>query len=226
MTHALNGKRILVTQVETFMGPAICEELRAQGAEVIPHEGALISSESCSEAIAAAGEFDILIANLAIAAPTTRATEVTDEEWSDVFEALVHPLPRLARAVLPNWQERGSGKIIVVGSASALRGINRTSTYCAARGAQLSWVQAVGIEMAQHGIQVNCVAQNFVENPSYFPQEVQENPRFQERLKREVPLGRLVTAKEDVSLIAYLCSDVADCFVGQAFPMCGGWVNR
>lgn len=226
MSQALQGKRILVTQAETFMGPAICDELTVQGADVIRHEGALTTPDAVIDAIDSAGDFDILIANLAIAAPTTPATEVADEEWTAVFDALVHPLPRLARAVLPAWEARGSGKLIVVGSASALRGINRTSTYCAARGAQVSWVQAVGLEMARHGIQVNCIAQNFVENPSYFPTEVQENPRFQERLKREVPLGRLVTAKEDVSLIAYLCSDVADCFVGQVFPMCGGWVGR
>lgn len=226
MSPVLQGKRILVTQAETFMGPAICDELTVQGADVIRHEGALTTPDAVIDAIDSAGDFDILIANLAIAAPTTPATEVADEEWTAVFDALVHPLPRLARAVLPAWEARGSGKLIVVGSASALRGINRTSTYCAARGAQVSWVQAVGLEMARHGIQVNCIAQNFVENPSYFPTEVQENPRFQERLKREVPLGRLVTAKEDVSLIAYLCSDVADCFVGQVFPMCGGWVGR
>ena len=56
--------------------------------------------------------------------------------------------------------------------------------------------------------------------------ELQANPRFQERLKREVPLGRLVGAREDAQFAAYLCSDAADCFVGQVFPLCGGWVGR
>ena len=69
-------------------------------------------------------------------------------------------------------------------------------------------------------------AQNFVANPTYFPPEVQANPRFQERLKREVPLGRLVSAREDATFAAYLCSDAASCFVGQVFPVCGGWVAR
>ncbi len=168
----------------------------------------------------------MLVANLAIPAPATLATDVEDDEWSSVFDALVHPLPRLAKAVLPGMIERGGGKIVVIGSASALRGIYRSSTYCAARGAQVSWVQAVGLEVARHNIQVNAVAQNFVENPSYFPPQVQANPKFQERLKREVPLGRLVSPQEDASFIAYLCSDAADCFVGQVFPVCGGWVTR
>ena len=44
--------------------------------------------------------------------------------------------------------------------------------------------------------------------------------------QREVPLGRLVSAREDALFAAYLCSSAADCFVGQVFPVCGGWVGR
>ena len=96
----------------------------------------------------------------------------------------------------------------------------------AARGAQLAYVQAVGVEVAGKGVQVNAIAQNFVDNPTYFPPEVQADPRFRERLAREVPLGRLVAADEDAEFAAYLCSDAANCFVGQVFPVCGGWVQR
>jgi 2-keto-3-deoxy-L-fuconate dehydrogenase len=118
------------------------------------------------------------------------------------------------------------GKILLIGSASALRGMKRTSSYSAARGAQLAYIQAVGVEVAPHNVQVNAIAQNFVENPTYFPPEVQENSRFQERLRHEVPLGRLIKAEEDAEFAAYLCSDSANCFVGQVFPICGGWVTR
>jgi len=208
------------------MGPALCTLLEKQGAEVVKQYGSLEDVSEPSKIVSQAGKVDILIANLAISAPTTPATDVDDAEWDEVFNAIVHPLPRLARAVLPQMIERGSGKIIVMGSASALRGINRASSYCAARGAQISYTQSLGLEMARNNIQVNAIAQNFVENPSYFPEEVQANPRFQERLKREVPLGRLVSAEEDASFVAYLCSDAADCFVGQVFPLCGGWVAR
>jgi 2-keto-3-deoxy-L-fuconate dehydrogenase len=90
----------------------------------------------------------------------------------------------------------------------------------------LAYVQAVGVELAPHNVQVNAIAQNFVDNPMYFPTEVQTTPRFQERLVREVPLGRLVSAREDALFAAYLCSNAADCFVGQVFPVCGGWVAR
>ncbi len=138
--------------------------------------------------------------------------------------------PKLERATLSNGipvvLARRSGKILLMGSAAALRGQKRTTTYSAARGAQLAYVQSVGVEVAPHNIQVNAIAQNFVENPTYFPPEVQANPRFQERLQREVPLGRLVGALEDAEFAAYLCGESANCFVGQVFPVCGGWVPR
>lgn len=226
MNQTLSGKRILVTHAAAFMGPALCEVLEKQGATVIANNDSLLEADSVAAMIEGAGRVDVLVANLAIAAPTSLATEASDSEWRDTFAALVDPLPRLVRAVLPQMIERRCGKILVMGSAAALRGQKRTSTYSAARGAQLAYVQAVGVEVAQHNVQVNAIAQNLVDNPTYFPQEVQANPRFQERIKREVPLGRLVSAEEDAAFAAYLCSDAANCFVGQVFPVCGGWVTR
>ena len=208
------------------MGPALCEALAQQGAVVIASTDPLTDIGAAAAVVHAAGVVDILVANLAISAPSSLATEASESEWRDTFAALVDPLPRLFRAVLPQMVERRAGKILLIGSASALRGLKRTSTYSAARGAQLAYVQAVGVEVAPHNVQVNAIAQNFVENPTYFPAEVQANPRFQDRLKREVPLGRLVSASEDAAFAAYLCSEAANCFVGQVFPVSGGWVTR
>lgn len=226
MQNTLVGQRILVTQASEFMGPALCEVFAEQGADVVRCNRELTSPGSAEAAVHEAGDLDVLVANLALPAPSTPATEVDEDEWRAVFGALVDPLPRLVRAAVPRMVQRGGGKILVVGSASALRGMKRASTYSAARGAQLAFVQAVGVELAPQRIQVNAIAQNFVENPTYFPPEVQANPRFQERLAREVPLGRLVAAREDALFAAYLCSRAADCFVGQVFPICGGWVTR
>jgi len=222
----LTGKRILVTQADVFMGPELCSVLAEQGATVIADTQAMHSPHAPAAALAQAGDIDVLIVNLAVPAPTTAAADVSDAEWNDTFAALVHPLHRLVRAALVPMIARRAGKIVLMGSASALRGMKRASTYSAARGAQLSYIQAVGVEVAPHQVQVNAIAQNFVENPTYFPPEVQANPKFQQRVAREVPLGRLVGAREDASFAAYLCSDAANCFVGQVFPVCGGWVAR
>ena len=226
MQNTLTGKRVLITQSTEFMGPVLCEVFAAQGADVVASSEALADAGLAERVVRDAGRIDILVANLALKAPSTPAADVTEDEWREVFAALVDPLPRLVRAATPDMVARRAGKILVMGSASALRGMKRASTYSAARGAQLAYVQAVGVEMAPHNVQVNAIAQNFVDNPTYFPAEVQANPRFQERLAREVPLGRLVSAREDAQFAAYLCSSAADCFVGQVFPVCGGWVGR
>ncbi len=224
--NSVAGLRVLVTQATAFMGPALCEVLAEQGAELVRSDAELSPPGAAEAAVAAAGDVDVLVANLSIVAPSTPVPQVDDAEWRAVFAALVDPLPRLARAVLPGMLRRGGGRVLVIGSASALRGMKRASSYSAARGAQLAWVQAAGVELAPQKIRVNAIAQNFVDNPTYFPPEVQANPKFQERLAREVPLGRLVAAREDALFAAYLCSPAADCFVGQVFPVCGGWVAR
>ncbi len=222
----LAGKRVLLTQASDFMGPVLTEVFTGLGAEVIAHHGPIDDPARPAQLVAEAGHIDILLAHLAVPAARKPAVDTSDDDWSHAFRHMVDPLPRLVRAVLPQMTARGHGKVLLMGSASPLRGMKRASTYSAARGAQLAYIQSVGVEVAPHKVQVNAIAQNFVENPTYFPPEVQADPAFKERLKWEVPLGRLVGAHEDAMFAAYLCSRHADCFVGQVFPVCGGWVPR
>ena len=103
--------------------------------------------------------------------------------------------------------------------------MRRTSTYSAARGAQLAYVRALGTEVAASGVQVNAIAQNFVDNPTYFPAEIQALEKFQRRLATEVPVGRLATPEEDAMLAVFLACDEVRFMVGQAIPFAGGWVT-
>ncbi|HSH06478.1 MAG TPA: SDR family oxidoreductase [Burkholderiales bacterium] len=216
---SLAGKRVYVTQIDEFMGPALVDAFRA-------HDAAVLGARGAEEAaLRATGHIDVLVCNLGVPAPSTRAHEVGDAEWRSVFAGMVDPLPRLFRAVLPQMLERRAGKIVVMGSATALRGQKRTSTYAAARGAQLAYVRAVGAEVAAHNVQVNLIAQNFIENPMYYPPEVQALPAFRERLKREVPANRLGTAQEDALFAVFLASNEVCFITGQAIPFSGGWVG-
>ncbi len=225
LAESLKGRRVLITQAGEFMGPALCAAFEAHGAEVIADAGPLLDPARPAGLIAESGQVDVLVVNLSCAAPSTAATEVGEEEWRSVFEHLVHPLPRLCRAVLPQMLARRAGKIIVMGSAAALRGMRRASTYSAARGAQLAYVRALGVEVAPMNVQVNAIAQNFVDNPTYFPPEVQQLEKFQKRLASEVPVGRLATPQEDAMLAVFLASDEVRFMVGQSIPFAGGWVT-
>jgi 2-keto-3-deoxy-L-fuconate dehydrogenase len=224
MTGRLEGRRAVVTQANDFMGPAIVALFAEEGAEVVEDGGDLRAEGSAEALIVRAGRVDVLIVNLALPNPRALAHETTDAQWEEVFAAIVAPTHRLVRAVLPQMLERRSGKIVVVGSAAALRGTPRRSCYGAARGAQHAYVRNVGIEVAPHNVQVNATGQIFVENPTYFPPEVIDTPELARRLE-EVPARRLATGREAAELILFLASDNSDFIVGQIFPYAGGWTQ-
>ena len=224
MQQRLAGKRILITQAQDYMGPAFAAMFREHGAEVIEDCSDLTQVDAAAELIAASGQIDVLVANLAAAAAGARVTQVEEETWQTMFDVMVHPLHRLVRAVLPAMIERRSGKVIVVGSATVLKGAPGVAAYSAARSAQVGYVRSVGAEVASHNVQVNLIAQHFVENQAYFSEQFQQTDAFK-RLLATVPSGRLATATEDALLAVFLASNESDFFVGQAIPFSGGWTQ-
>ncbi len=223
MSGRLQGQRVVLTQADTFMGPDIKAVFEAEGAHVVADERDLTEPGAARRLIDGAGRVDVLMANLAAVNPKTAADETTDDQWRRMFEVMVDPLHRLVGAVLPQMIGRRQGKIVVMGSASALRGMPNWSAYSAARGAQLAYVRAAGVEVAPHNVQINAIAQTFVENPSYFAPDYVKSEAFKERLK-QVPIGRLATGREDALLALFLASGESDFLVGQVIPFAGGWV--
>ena len=221
----LAGKRVLVTQASDYMGPATIELFREHGAEVIADESDLTQPQAAQDVVDAAGHIDILVANLAADARFgIMAVDTDDTVWDTAFDVMVHPLHRLCRAVLPQMYERRAGKVVVFGSATGLKAIPGVSAYSAARTAQVGYVRNVGVEAASYNVQVNLIAQNFVENEAYFPLEFQQTPEFKQ-VMTSVPIGRLATAREDALFALFLASNESDFFIGQSIAFSGGWVQ-
>jgi 2-keto-3-deoxy-L-fuconate dehydrogenase len=221
----MNGKRVVVTQISAFMGKDLVERFSAEGADLLADDRDLTASGAAEALIAEAGEVDVLVANLAAEQPRTTVLDTDDAVFRAMYEAMVYPLHRLVRAVLPQMIVRRRGKIVVVGSASGLKGMPNYSAYGSARGAQLAYVQDVGTEVAPHNVQVNAIAQTFVENATYFPPDYQATDEFKERIKG-APAGRLAHGWESAALALFLAGHESDFFVGQVFPFSGGWVTR
>ena len=80
-SNNLKGKRILVTQADTFMGPKLCEVFAEMGAEVIGDNQLLTDPALPARIIEAAGTIDVLVVNLAVPAPFTKLEKVQDNEW-------------------------------------------------------------------------------------------------------------------------------------------------
>ena len=227
MAQRLAGKRVLLTQANDYMGPATEALFSAEGALVMADSSDLTQAGRCEALVAESGQIDILVANLASKNYSgIEAEALEDAQWHETFDTMVHPLHKLCQAVLPQMKQRRAGKIVVFGSATALKGLKTVTAYSAARAAQVGYVQSLGVEVAPHNIQVNLIAQNYVENPVYYPPELQENESFMKSLRRQVPLGRLARADEDARFALFLASEESDFFVGQAIPFSGGWIQR
>lgn len=225
MPGRLAGKRALVTFADSYMGPAIAERFDSEGAEVVRDTSALADRASVDAMVAGAGEIDILVANTAEPPHPTDVEAIADEDWMALFEKLTHPLMRVVRAVTPQMKERQSGKIIAVTSAAPLRGIPKVSGYCAARGAQNAFVRAVGLELAKYNVQVNAIAQNYVANNVYYPDEMITTDRFAQHLDRLVPTKRVAPSEETAELAVYLAGAFSTHVVGQVIPFAGGWAT-
>lgn len=224
MSQRLAGKRILVTSCDTFMGPPIADLFRSEGAEVIADPGALLGANEPAELVEGAGRIDVLVANLDIAAYGARVSDIDDGEWNAGFDAMVHPLMRLVRAVSPQMIERGSGAIVVLASSSPLRRMKpHAISYVTARAAQNAFVRSAGHELAAHNVRLNAIAQNFVENETYYPPAIMENEKFRARLKSEVPAQRLGRPEESAELALFLASDASSFVFGQLISSDGGW---
>jgi 2-keto-3-deoxy-L-fuconate dehydrogenase len=223
MSDRLKNKRVLVTQSSAFMGPAVVELFSNEGAHVVADDRDLRAEGACQRAIEEAGELDVLVANLAHPPEPSPVEQIQDGEWHALFDSMVHPLMRLVRAVAPGLIARRAGKIVVIGSAAPLRGIARNSAYCAARGAQNAFVQAVGLELAPHSVQINAIAQNYVQNPTYFPPGLLDSARFQQHVARNVPARRTAESWESAELALFLASHNSDFLCGQVIPFAGGW---
>ena len=249
----LTGKIALITNVSEFMGPAITEEFCREGSAVALHDrdeaaakplaaiaaglgrDALVlggdltrpaeADRVVDAVVARFGRLDILVNNSANP-PTGSPTEhVTDTQWRDMMSRLLDEPFYCLRAALRVMRPAKRGKIINMSSAAAFPGLPNYAAYTAARAGVNGLTKSVGREVAGAGIQVNAIAQNYVENPTYFPPALTGDPVRLARMVKNIPAGRLARSEESARLAVYLASEDADFFIGQVIPFAGGWVT-
>ena len=171
------------------------------------------------------GRLDVLLNNSSHAPVGGSVDEVSDETWRSMAASLFDEPFYCLRAAARIMKRQGRGKVINFTSAAGLLGLPNYAVYSAARAGTNGLTRAAGRELARHGIQVNAIAQNYVENPTYFPPSLTADPEKLSRMVKHVPAGRLARSEESARLAVYLASEDADFFVGQVVPFAGGWVT-
>ena len=218
-------RRGLITCADRYMGPAIQKKFQNLEFDVTAGRSPMITENQVVEAVDAAGHIDVLVANFAYPPVTGALEQLKSDDWMTLFDQLVHPLMYTVRATIPQMLERASGKIIAITSAAPLKGIPNNSAYCAARGAQNSFIKAVGLELARSNIQVNAIAQNYIHNDTYYPDDLLKDEKFINHLNRNVPTRKIGSSEETAELAAYLANEKSNHMVGQIVPLAGGWIT-
>ena len=231
MSGRLEGKRVLVTHADRYIGPPVVELFRAEGAEVVADETDYTTGpDVAAQVVRSAGEIDVLVANFAgphrmmpVTAMLGDVADATDADFQAYLDELVWPLLRVGRAALPPIIERRSGKIVAATSATAVRAIPGLAVYSAARGAQNAFLQVVGAEAAPHNVQVNGIGPAHVRNNMYYTDEMLADDAVRESFEAQIPAGRLGRGVEAAELVLALATGASDFLAGQVIPVSGGW---
>ena len=175
------------------------------------------------------GHLDILINNAALfsAAPIA---EITRADYDRLFAVNVAGTMFCTQAAARHMIARGQGGAIInMASQAGRRGESLVAVYCATKAAVISFTQSAGLNLIQHGINVNAIAPGVVDGEHWdgvdaFFAKYENKPLGQK--KREVgaavPFGRMGTAADLTGMAIFLATPEAKYIVAQCFGVDGG----
>jgi len=233
-TYAAEGARVAMADIDIERARA---EAGRIGDQAIAVEMDVTSQDSIEAAVAsvtdAFGGIDILVNNAAVftAAPIT---EITRADYSNVFEINVAGTLFTMQAVARGMVERGAGgKIINMASQAGRRGEPLVAVYCATKAAVISLTQSAGLNLIEHGINVNAIAPGVVDGEhwdgvdAFFAKYENKAPGQKKReVGANVPFGRMGRPEDLAGMAVFLASDEANYVVAQTYNVDGGqWMS-
>ncbi|MDZ4659479.1 MAG: glucose 1-dehydrogenase [Bythopirellula sp.] len=199
------------------------QELAATGQRVLPLELDVTNYDSIQRMVAAAhdayGQLDILVNNAGcnIRKP---ALDVTWEDWNTILDTNLRGPFFVAQAVARHMIPRGAGRIINIGSVTAVNGYAGLGPYGASRGGIKQLTMSLADDWGPHGITVNCLAPGWFQTAQN--QVLYENQEWVDYLVDRIPLKRPGQAHDLDGALLFLASD-ASCYVtGQTLLVDGG----
>ena len=176
------------------------------------------------QAAAELGPIDILVNNAGSLVERVGIRELTEARLDEIFALNLKSAVLASQAVVPSMIERRSGVIInVVSIAGHSGGGQGAGPYAAAKAALTAYTKSLARELAPHGIRVNAVSPGVIDTPFH---EVFSTPELIANFVATIPLGRVGTAAECATVIAFLASPSASYVVGQTVDINGGQLMR
>jgi len=162
---AREGAAVVLSDLDVAAAETIAAELRTEGHQALAVHADVRSRTSLDEMTAATleafGKVDILVNNAGVMAviPMSRVgfEEVSEEEWDLVLNINLKGTWLACQAVVPAMRAAGYGKIINIGSSTALKGSPGRIHYVASKGGIGAFTRTLARELGGTGIRVNCI---------------------------------------------------------------------
>jgi 3-oxoacyl-[acyl-carrier protein] reductase len=165
------------------------------------------------------GGLDIFVGNAGIwPHEDVPLTEMTDAQWRRTMAANIDSMFYSTRAAARHL-ERG-GRIVLVSSTAGQRGEAGHADYAATKGAMISFVKSLAVELGPKEMTVNAVAPGWVDTDAV--SIVMAHSR--EKIEAAIPVGRIASARDIAGPIVFLCSDLARHVNGEILNVNGGSV--
>ena len=242
----LAGKVALVTGGARNIGRAIARDLAAGGAAVMvnvntsvemaqetvamiedtggqaAYHVADVTQPDAVDALVKAtverfGRVDFLVNNAGIRHETP-LEEMTYEQWRSVLSVIVDAAFLCTSAVLPHMIEAGGGTIINIGGMTGHSGAKHRAHLITGKAAIAGMTKAFALDLAEHGITVNCVAPGMIVTVRGLPGA----PLRPASRSAPPPIGHLGRMEDISSMVRMLCGPDGHYITGQTIHINGG----
>ena len=218
------GADVMITyQSRDADARAVVEELETLGVRALAHAGDIADAAVVDAIFArimdAWGGLDIYVGNAGVWPPEhVDIADMTDAQWRRTRAVNLDSIFLTTRAAARVISD--DGRIVLVSSTAGQRGEAGHADYAATKGAVISLVKSVAVELGPRGITVNAVA------PGWIDTEMVVQPMTTGRAGYEtsIPLRRIASAEDVAGPIVFLCSALARHITGEIVNVNGGSV--
>ncbi len=127
---------------------------------------------------------------------------------------------RMAKAVAPEMQKRGGGKIINIASIAGLRPLPGMGVYSVSKAAVLMLTEALAQELGTHNIQVNAIAPGIIK--THFSRVLWQTASIAKSIQAATPVGRFGEVDDLTAAALYLASPASSFMTGAVMVIDGG----